>query len=91
MRGGVDSSLGFMVYWQSLYPSLFLLYLDQTAIQTAMSISRIAIVNYVGVIILIPFLILIILVVRVHFTTINDPKQTTLAYRAIHSYFYYYD
>lgn len=88
---GKDGNLGFMVYWQSLYPSLFLLYLDQTVIQTTLSISRIAIVNYVGVLILIPFIILLVLVVRAHFTTINDPKQTTLAYRAIHSYFYYYD
>jgi hypothetical protein len=80
-----------MTYWDSLYSSLFLLYLDQTAIQTTMSICRIAIIDYYGVLLVIPFLILIVLVVRVHFKTINDEKQTTLAYRAKHSYFYYYD
>lgn len=56
-----------------------------------MSISRIAIINYQGILIVIPFLVLIVLIVRTHFTTINDPKQTTLAYRATHNYFYYYD
>jgi len=68
-----------------------LLYLDQTAIQTTLAICRIAIVNYYGLIVAIPFTFLIILVVRKHFTTINSPKQTTLAYRAQNSYFYIYD
>ena len=34
---------------------------------------------------------MIVLIVRVHFTTINAPQQTSLAYRAKHKYFYLYD
>lgn len=56
-----------------------------------MAISRIAIINYYGVLLAIPFMLIVILIVRAHFITINDGKQTTLAYRAKHSYFYYYD
>lgn len=56
-----------------------------------MSISRIAIINPYGLLVGVPFLIIIIFIVRAHFITINAPQQTTLAHRAKNSYFYYYD
>lgn len=79
------------LYWKSLSRSFLLLYFDNTIIQTTVAISRIAIVNYYGILIAIPLLILIIVVTRLHFSTINNISQTTLAYRAKHNYFYYYD
>lgn len=78
-------------YWKTTRSSLLLLYLDQTMIQTSLSLSRIAIVNYVGVFVILPFLVLVVIGSRIHFKTINDPGQTTLLYRAKNSYFYLYD
>lgn len=79
------------MYCRSIWPSLLILYLDQTAIQTTVAISQIAIVNYYGVLVLFPFLLIIGLAGKMHFSTINHPLQTTLAYRAKHSYFFLYD
>lgn len=72
-------------------PSFLLLYMDQSIIQTTLSLSRLAIVNILGLLILIPALIFIICIIKHHFRIINHKAQTTLAYRARHSYFYYYD
>jgi len=72
-------------------PSFLLLYLDQTIIQTTLSLSRIAIVNIFGLFVLVPILIIVVWIIRYHFRIINHKSQTTLAYRAKHSYFYYYD
>jgi hypothetical protein len=56
-----------------------------------MAISRVAIVNYWGFLVILPFVILIVLVSRMQFQTINHPSQTTLAYRARHGLLYLYD
>lgn len=39
----------------------------------------------------VPFLVLVVAVGRLHFRTINDPRQTTLLYRTRHPYFFIYD
>ncbi len=79
------------MFWHSTKKSLVFLYLDQTVIQSAVAISQIGIINYYGVLIVIPFLLLIGSAVRLHFSTINHSLQTTLAYRTKHFYFYLYD
>jgi hypothetical protein len=68
-----------------------LLYLDQTIIQTSIALSRVAISNTLGILIVIPFLIVVVAAGRTHFKTINDTRQTTLLYRAEHAYFFLYD
>lgn len=68
-----------------------MLYLDQTAVQTTVALSQLAISNSLGIIVVLPFLLLIVVALRLHFKTINDPKQTTLLYRAEHTYFFIYD
>jgi hypothetical protein len=84
-------NLSMMAYWLSMRSSFLLLYMDQTVIQTSVALSRIAMVNYWGVIVVLPFLLLVAAAGRLHFKTINDPAQTTLIYRARNSYFYLYD
>ena len=88
-KGRPSLSLG--VYWEATKGSLVLLYLDQTIIQTLLAISRVAISSWVGVLLAVPFLLLMAGAVRLHFTTINSSAQTTLLYRAKHSYFFLYD
>lgn len=78
-------------YLQSVGPSLLLLYLDQTAVQTSVAISRVAVSSYWGLLILAAFLLLVAVGVRLHFKTVNHPQQTTLAHRARNGLFYLYD
>ena len=87
--GGVDLTLS--MFWQTTKKSFILLYLDQTAIQTSVALSQLAISNVIGVLVVLPFLILVVIAVRMHFKTINDSSQTTLLYRAEHTYFFIYD
>ena len=79
------------MFWHSTKKSLIFLYLDQTVIQTSVAISQIAIANYFGVLLILPFLLFVGSAVRLHFSTINHSSQTTLAYRTKHFYFYLYD
>jgi len=73
-------------YLKSVLSSVVLIYVDNTAIMTTVAVSRIAVSNNLGILIVIPLLILLVCVGRLHFTTVNDPQQTTLAYRAKNKY-----
>ncbi len=90
-RAKNNGSLSFKGYWQATNKSLLLLYLDQTVIQSSVALSQIGITNFWGLFLILPFLLLVAVAGRVHFTTINDSSQTTLIYRAKHSYFFLYD
>ena len=88
---GQAESLTFLLFLRCSWRSFILLYLDLTLIQTSVALTQILVQSTYALFLAMPFLLIIVLGIKLHLEIVNHEKQTTLMYRARHIYFFIYD
>ena len=87
----IDDDISLSIYWKRSRLMFLFHGLDISIIYLALSITRIVVLSFWALLIIVPLLILLIVVMKYTYLVLNSPKQHGLEHRTKYSWIYIYD